>query len=227
MQYGIRNDEMTTLFVTATKTSGKGNPLFSAIFARYTVLSYADGPLETSLGSGERSAHTAGPGFRHLPLSESTLLLWVYRFDVEDPYRPVPNEAALQFAPPAKLPAEQQALDVEAVGRRSRVDTGVTGVQWGPRDTGLLAWLWGGGEKGNEDDCCLGGGSSGGGRVRQHFVGSAAWQGRPITEQGRGGEEDDIQRAIALSLAEERGRDHDIVEVLDDVGCEETKSVER
>ncbi len=156
-----------------------------------------------------------GPEFRHLPLSESTLLVWVYRFDRDDPYRPVPNEAALQFAPPAAKPsaadAAQAPLDVEAIGRRSAAgQAGVTvGIQGGPRDTGLLAWLWGG-------DRAVGGGGQGsgafggfvgGGGVRQHFIGSAAWQGKPAGEQRREEEEedDDIQRALALSLAAASG----------------------
>lgn len=148
----------------------------------------------------------SGPEFHHLPLSESTLLVWVYRFDRDDPYRPVPNEAALQFAPTTnKSPPTNQALDVEAVGRRIGAGSAeaTVGLQGGARDTGLLAWLWG------ADRGDLGGDSNGGGReggVRQHFVGSASWQGKPATSagQGRQGEEDDdIQRAIALSLAVE------------------------
>ncbi|CAM9186374.1 unnamed protein product [Hapterophycus canaliculatus] len=201
---------------------------------RYTVLSYAgentEGP-ENSNGGGNSSSSrrkSAGsklpkansnssrdggggdggdPAFRHLPLSESTLLVWVYRFDKDDPYRSVPNEAALQFAPPtAKSVAateHQQALDVEAIGRRSGAGArGMVGVQGGARDTGLLAWLWGGGR--GDGGGSLGGGVGGGGGVRQHFIGSAAWQGPSgKDEQGREAEDEDIQRAIALSLAME------------------------
>ncbi|CAM9539347.1 unnamed protein product [Ectocarpus fasciculatus] len=184
---------------------------------RYTVLSYAADNMEnanrgsSSAGSskGKRSGGSnssgggggGGPAFRHLPLSESTLLVWVYAFDKDDPYRPVPNEAALQFASSASKPAaaDQEALDVEAIGRRSGAGTGATvGVQGGPRDTGLLAWLWGGGGEG-------GGGAPGGvkGGVRQHFIGSASWQGKSASEQRREEDDDDIQRAIALSLAVE------------------------
>lgn len=151
-----------------------------------------------------------GPGFRHLPLSESTMLVWVYRFDKDDPYRPVPNQAALQFAPAAAKQhsptAARGALDVEAIGRRSgAVEGAAIGVQGGPRDTGILAWLWGTG--GGSDGAPGGGGGGGrGGGVRQHFIGSASWQGKPSTGRAAGGgrgeeEEDDIQRAIKLSLA--------------------------
>ncbi|CAM9258426.1 unnamed protein product [Ectocarpus sp. 6 AP-2014] len=188
---------------------------------RYTVLSYTGDDIErairgsSSAGSskGKRplgSNNSAGgggggggggPAFRHLPLSESTLLVWVYPFDKDDPYRPVPNEAALQFASSTSTPAaaDQEALDVEAIGRRSGAGTGATvGVQGGPRDTGLLTWLWGGGGEG-------GGSAAGGvkGGVRQHFIGSASWQGKSPSEQRREGDDDDIQRAIALSLAVE------------------------
>ena len=192
------------------------------------MLSYADddvgGPSRGSGGGagGSRSSAASGkgrlpgstdngPDFRHLPLSESTLLVWVYRFDRDDPYRPVPNQAALQFAPTSAktspaVAAAQEALDVEAIGRRSGAAEGTTvGVQGGPRDTGLLAWLWGGGGDGGPG----GGGGSGvgqGGGVRQHFIGSASWQGKPAAERAAAGgrgeeEEDDIQRAIQLSLA--------------------------
>lgn len=184
---------------------------------RYTVLSYAAENTKgskngSSSSAGRRSGSSklpgnnkgsSGPEFRHLPLSESTLLVWVYRFDKDDPYRPVPNEAALQFAPTAKPPATKtgQSLDVEAVGRRSGAGAGATvGMLGGPRDTGLLAWLWGA-DRG--DGGGLGGNNGGGaGGVRQHFIGSASWQGKsPATGQGREEEEDDIRRAIALSLA--------------------------
>lgn len=145
--------------------------------------------------------------------------MWVYRFDKDDPYRPIPNEAALQFAPTRSNPlATSQALDVEAVGRRSGAGgAGATvGIQGGARDTGLLAWLWGA-DRGNLD----GNNNSGGGRggVRQHFVGSASWQGKSAkaTDQGRcvEEEEDDIQRAIALSLA--------VASNSTDAGVEESK----
>lgn len=203
-------------------------------FRRYTVLQYADDgvAVETGAGtSGSRSttssAGAAGDkgsasrgGFRHLPLSESTLLVWVYRFDFDDPYRAVPNAAALQFAPPAKSSADEP-LDVEAAGQYSRSAAEPTAAQAGPRDAGLLSWLWGT----DGEDGIDGGGSSSSGRVRQHFIGSAAWQGRPgpVTER-RGqhrDEEDDIQRAIALSLAEEgveggTAGEQDLVEVQDD-----------
>lgn len=96
-------------------------------------------------------------------------------------------------------------------------------MQGGPRDAGILAWLWGG-DKVNVA------GSTGGGGVRQHFLGSAAWQGRAITAQGRDEEEDDIQRAIALSLAVAAGTvsdgqnaNQDAVQVVDDAGVEESK----
>lgn len=208
-----------TLLVTASK-----------LCRRYTVLSYAgegiEGPENGTNGSNGSNGSSSrksggsakvklskaknngkssggggdtGPAFRHLPLSDSTLLVWVYRFDRDDPYRSIPNEAALQFAPPtAKPAADQQALDVEAIGRRS--GAGAVGVQGGARDTGLLAWLWGG-EKGGGGG--VGGGGEGG--VRQHFIGSAAWQGPSSKdgEQGREAEDEDIQRAIALSLAVE------------------------
>lgn len=145
------------------------------------------------------------PAFRHLPLSDSTLLVWVYRFDRDDPYRPVPNEAALQFAKPVSTTTEQQqqALDVEAIGRRSAEAT-VVGVQGGPRDTGLLAWLWGG-DRGTGGEGSLGGAEGG---VRQHFIGSAAWQGPSGNKGGqrREAEDEDIQRAIALSLAMGSGK---------------------
>ncbi|CAM9722995.1 unnamed protein product [Scytosiphon promiscuus] len=172
---------------------------------RYTVLSYAgeniEGPSNgnggVNSGGRRKSGKSKGnsgsgggdavPAFRHLPLSESTLLVWVYRFDKDDPYRSVPNEAALQFAPPTARPVaatdHQEALDVEAIGRRSGAGAGATvGVQGGARDTGLLAWL-------------------------QHFLGSAAWQG-PSGKEGQGGEaeDEDIQRAIALSLAMGSGK---------------------
>lgn len=193
------------------------------------MLSYAgdktEGPESrgSTAGSGKSKVHESrkssdsggrgggGPEFRHLPLSESTLLVWVYRFDRDDPYRPVPNDAALQFAPPAAKPsaAGQAPLDVEAIGRRSAAGhAGVTvGIQGGPRDTGLLAWLWGGDRGvggGGQDMGAFGGG---GGGVRQHFIGSAAWQGNPAAEHRREEEEedDDIQRAIALSLAAASG----------------------
>lgn len=47
------------------------------------------------------SANNEGnrPALRHYPLSESSLLVWVYQFDSDDRYKPVPNEAGLQFAP--------------------------------------------------------------------------------------------------------------------------------
>ncbi|CAB1106748.1 unnamed protein product [Ectocarpus sp. CCAP 1310/34] len=181
---------------------------------RYTVLSYTGEDIESanrrnsSAGSskgkrsvGSKSSGGGGPAFRHLPLSESTLLVWVYPFDKDDPYRPVPNEAALQFASSTSTPAaaDQKPLDVEAIGRRSGTGTGATvGVQGGPRDTGLLTWLWGGvGEEGGT----AAGGVKGG--VRQHFIGSASWQGKSPSGQRREEDDDDIQRAIALSLAVE------------------------
>ncbi|CAM9846731.1 unnamed protein product [Ectocarpus sp. 12 AP-2014] len=188
---------------------------------RYTVLSYTVDDIKSankrsssagsskdkrsvgsnSSGGGSGGSGGGGPAFRHLPLSESTLLVWVYPFDKDDPYRPVPNEAALQFASSTSTPAaaDQEALDVEAIGRRSGAGTGATvGVQGGPRDTGLLTWLWGGGGEG-------GGTAAGGvkGGVRQHFIGSASWQGTSPSEQRREEDDDDIQRAIALSLAVE------------------------
>ncbi|CAM9375968.1 unnamed protein product [Ectocarpus sp. 13 AM-2016] len=183
---------------------------------RYTVLSYNGdditsankrkekrfvGSNSSGGGSGGGGGGGGGPAFRHLPLSESTLLVWVYPFDKDDPYRPVPNEAALQFASSTSTPAtaDQEALDVEAIGRRSGAGTGVTvGVQGGPRDTGLLTWLWGGGGEGGSTAA---GGVKGG--VRQHFIGSASWQGSSPSEQRREENDDDIQRAIALSLAVE------------------------
>lgn len=168
-------------------------------------------------GDGKSSA-TDRPGFHHLPLSHSTLLVWVYRFDIDDPYRPVPNAAALQFAPPAQR-STGKPLDFEAVGLGSRAGAGAL-AEAGPRDIGLLSWLFG---EGGGD----GGGDGGGGRVRQHFVGSVAWQGKPggaaTKRRGRDEEEedDDIQRAIALSLAVEGGKrgkagKHDFVDVMDD-----------
>lgn len=90
----------------------------------------------------------------------------------------------------------------------------------GPRDAGILEWLWGP----DEGDGVYGGGS-GSVKVRQHFVGSAAWQGLPGPAAERRGrddeEEDDIQRAIALSLAAGGGEgkkagDQDPVEMQDD-----------
>lgn len=188
----------------------------SCLRFRYTVLSYTGDDIESanrgssSAGSSKGKRHVGGnssggggggPAFRHLPLSESTLLVWVYPFDKDDPYRSVPNEAALQFASSTSTPgaADQEALDVEAIGRRSGAGTGATvGVQGGPRDTGLLTWLWGGGGEG-------GGSAAGGvkGGVRQHFIGSASWQGKSPSEQRREEDDDDIQRAIALSLAVE------------------------
>ncbi|CAM9171350.1 unnamed protein product, partial [Laminaria digitata] len=180
---------------------------------RYTVLQYADDvEIEPSAGdsSSKSTASSAGaagskgsaserPAFHHLPLSESTLLVWVYRFDIDDPYHPVPNAAALQFAPRAKSSTEE-ALDFDAVGRSSSSGAGAAGVQAGAgRNERLLSWLWGTDE---------GGGSGGGGdgRVRQHFVGSAAWQdesepARERRDRGRDEEDDDIQTAIAMSLA--------------------------
>lgn len=160
-------------------------------------------------------------------------MVWVYRFDKDDPYRPVPNEAALQFAPPPVKRPPGQALDVEAIGRQSKPGAGgaAAGVE-GPRDTGLLAWLWGG-EKGGGD--VFVGGTRGGGGVRQHFVGSAEWQGGGGTAvtRGRDEEEEDIQRAIALSLGAGSGgggaagrgsSDRNAVEVVDDDGgVEESK----
>lgn len=153
-------------------------------------------------------------------------MVWVYRFDVEDPYRPVPNEAALQFAPrPASNPSPSTAadkpLDVESVVQSS--STGGYGTKEGPRDVGLLAWLW---ASETRDTGSVGGG---GGGVRQHFIGSAAWQGVSAKEQSRDVEGDDIQRAIALSLAagpEGEGSgsgDQDMVDLLDDRGVEERK----
>lgn len=183
---------------------------------RYTVLSYTEDNMESanrssssagcskgkrSVGSTSSGGGGGGPAFRHLPLSESTLLVWVYPLDRDDPYRPVPNEAALQFASSTSMPAaaDQEALDVEAIGRRSGAGTGATiGVQGGPRDTGLLTWLWGGGGEGGSSAA---GGVQGG--VRQHFIGSASWQGKSTSEQRREEDDDDIQRAIALSLAVE------------------------
>eukprot|EP00903_Cladosiphon_okamuranus_P013335 g12428.t1 len=204
---------------------------------RYTVLSYAGDDVEqlkhgtsgdpSSAGGGQGKppgSAANGPGFRHLPLSESTLLVWVYRFDKDDPYRPVPNQAALQFTPTASKPSSSsaaaaataatavgEAVDVEAIGRHSWAAEGATvGVQGGPRDTGLLAWLWGGGSDGGLGGGGNGGGGGGrGGGVRQHFVGSASWQGKPAAERAVGGraeeEDDDIQRAIQLSLAMSSG----------------------
>eukprot|EP00752_Nemacystus_decipiens_P012227 g10839.t1 len=214
---------------------------------RYTVLSYSgddvEGPGHSSGGGSRSSARSGqgklpgdrdnGPEFRHLPLSESTLLVWVYRFDRDDPYRPVPNQAALQFAPKAAktssssspssssavvpaAAATQEALDVEAIGRRSGAVDGTTvGAQGGPRDAGLLAWLWEGGNDGGPGDGGGGGGQGGG--VRQHFIGSASWQGKPPGERratagGREEEDEDIQRAIQLSLATASGADGGVEE---------------
>lgn len=105
----------------------------------------------------------------------------------------------------------------------------------GPRDTGLLRWLWGD----KEDGVGVGGGAGAGG-VRQHFLGSAAWQGRPEAKVGRPSrrsqEEDDLQLAISLSLKKSGKRERvgtgevqDLVEILDDddgddVGVEESKA---
>eukprot|EP00752_Nemacystus_decipiens_P011762 g10438.t1 len=191
----------------------------------------------SSAGSGQGKlpgGRDNGPEFRHLPLSESTLLVWVYRFDRDDPYRPVPNQAALQFAPKAAktsssssssssssavvpaAAAAQEALDVEAIGRRSGAADGTTvGAQGGPRDTGLLAWLWGGGTDGGPGDGGGGGGQRGG--VRQHFIGNASCQGKPPGERratagGREEEDEDIQRAIQLSLATASGADGGVEE---------------
>ena len=191
------------------------------------MLSYEEDHGAVSLGKDNKDntdststkspAGNRGPRFRHFPLSGSTLLVWVYRFNADDPYATVPNEAALQFAPPTKPPSAQ-ALDPEVVGRDLGRPTEGVGMQAAPRDTGLLAWLWGsergdGGAKAGRDER----------GVRQHFIGSAAWEGRPINQRGRE-EDDNIQRAIALSLATAAGNgqdgegadaDEDFVEVLD------------
>lgn len=200
---------------------------FISARARYTVLSYEEyhGDFESpgkgnNVNTTARSTITGNkrPNFRHLPLSDSTLLVWAYRFNPEDPYAAVPNEAALQF-PPSKTLEQPlgKAVDPEAIGRNVGRADRIWGTRAGPRDTGLLAWLWGSenGDKAND-------GRDAGG-VRQHFIGSAAWEGTPTTHRGQ--EDEDIQRAIALSLAtisgggsgrggKEAGRD--VVEVHDD-----------
>lgn len=197
------------------------------------MLSYAEDTAEARGSRGDRTGRASdsrGPGFRYFPLSQSTLMVWVYRFDKDDPYRPIPNEAALQFAPTSKR-STGQALDVEGIGRQSKAGAGEAAADvQSPRDTGLLAWLWGG-DKGDDGAFFLGG-TRGGGGVRQHFVGSAEWQGGTAAAQGRDEEEEDIQRAIALSLGagsggsgEGRGsRDRNAVGVVDcDGGVEESK----
>lgn len=190
---------------------------------RYTVLSYDEYHSDfESLGKGNvnttprstRSLGDKGPNFRHFPLSDSTLLVWAYRFNREDPYAAVPNEAALQFAPSKTLQQPSgKALDPEAIGRNVGRGEEICGTRTGPRDTGLLAWLWGSenGGKGNDGRCA--------GGVRQHFIGSAAWEGTPTTHRGQ--EDQDIQRAIALSLKTisgggGKGAGRDVVEVHDD-----------
>lgn len=108
----------------------------------------------------------------------------------------------------------------------------------GPRDTSLLQWLWGW----DKGEGANGNGGGGGGGVRQHFLGSAAWQGRPeaaVKPSRRRQEEDDLQLAISLSLKESgsngrgtgtavAGEGQDVVEVLNDDndggrGMEESK----
>lgn len=214
-------------------------PRPSDFWRRYTVLQYADDDVEAETGAGasssskrktsssgaagDKGSESGAPAFYHLPLSDSTLLVWVYRFDCEDPYRAVPNPAALQFARPGKSSADEAPLDVEAAGRNSKAVAEAAGMQAGPRDAGILSWLWGP----DEGDLVDEGGDSGSGRVRQHFVGSAAWQGRPgpaAERRGRGRddeEEHDIQRAIALSLAAGGGEgkeagEQDLVEMQGD-----------
>lgn len=193
--------------------------------ARYTVLSFAD---EVRV-AGERQGGGRGDGgfgtgvtsgFRYLPLSDSTLLVWVYRFDVDDPYRPIPNEAALQFAPSAREPTHGVRLEVG--GQISDAGTGAGEQGASARDTGLLRWLWGwdGRQSGSRAD------RSGVGGVRQHFIGSAAWQGRQSETDAGNDEEDDLQRAIRLSLEDSRSRTGhpraskaaDVVEILEDEG---------
>lgn len=180
------------------------------------IESLGEGNNVNTTASSTRSSGNKGPNFRHFPLSDSTLLVWVYRFNPEDPYAAVPNEAALQFAP-SKQQSSGKAFDPEAIGRDVGRAERIGGIRAGPRDTGLLAWLWGSknGDKGNA-------GRSAGG-VRQHFIGSAAWEGTPTTQRGQ--EDEDIQRAIALSLAMisgggsgqgDKGTGRDAVEVHDD-----------
>lgn len=166
--------------------------------------------------------------------------MWVYRFDAEDPYRPVPNEAALQFAP-AKGPLPSVTNDSRQAFTGRAPVSGMTTVQdsGDARDTGLLGWLWGWENKGGSGG---GEGYKGGGGVRQHFMGSAAWQGRSAeTSRARDRQEDDLQRAIRMSLEESASREggaapagsegpdgeheHDVVIV--DGGVEETKGKSR
>lgn len=196
----------------------------SNVSARYTVLSYNGDMNKDMDGVLQRTAasrNSFGASFRHLPLSDSTLLVWVYRFDAEDPYRAVPNEAALHFAPKKKAPIGP--VDLEATGKIPNSDS-VTGEQGASaRDTGLLRWLWGWDRAGESDN------HSGRGGVRQHFLGSAAWQGRPPEVRGLDQEEADLKRAIKLSLAESgsgsgRGAGAaDVVEVLGTDKGEETE----
>lgn len=83
-----------------------------------------DAAIARNTGKLSAKKEGAGPALRHYPLSESSLLVWVYQFDAEDPYKPVPNEAGLQFAPAPvgkhqSLPssaASGRALDLEGEG---------------------------------------------------------------------------------------------------------------
>lgn len=147
-------------------------------------------------GRPARAGAMAG-AFRHLPLSDSTLLVWVYRFDTQDPYRPVPNEAALQFAPTHDARAVDSHKNNEGI---QATDAGAGEQGASARDTRLLRWLWGWDRNGASNT------DKGSGGVRQHFIGSAAWEGRPDEARRTSQEEEDLQRAISLSLVESRNR---------------------
>lgn len=144
----------------------------------------------------------------------------------------------------AAYPSAPTSITVSVSGTGQGSSSGAIGDavvnQGGQRDAGLLSWLWGWDTEG-----CGGNGKGGRGEsVRQHFIGSAAWQGTPDAGQGpglRGKEEDDLQLAIRLSLQESGGRRissagagtggmgvgrrESAVEILDDEdqGVEETK----
>ncbi|CAM9946627.1 unnamed protein product, partial [Discosporangium mesarthrocarpum] len=132
---------------------------------RFTVLTYAsdecgsdyataDGPRVVpadAVGGGRAEGSQVRPKFSHLRLSQSTLLVWVYRFDPENPYSQViPNDAGLQFQtprPPARPGRGGQGGErvMGATGDMDRADQHREAAQKAEVKGrgGLLAWLWG------------------------------------------------------------------------------------
>ncbi|CAM9289593.1 unnamed protein product [Choristocarpus tenellus] len=185
---------------------------------RFTVLTYAkkDNRCEDEEDSPRLGEGKCRGKFSHLPLSQSTLLVWVYHFDREHPYKEVPNEAALNFQS-----VSSSTLGASATKGRSSSSLGKLYAQGSTtyRDQegaansrdGLLAWIWGAtGTRGRGGEHEVRSHH----HVSQHFIGDTFLGGHESTKKRRASaslqdvEDENLQRAIQLSLADaEHGRE--------------------